>query len=258
MEYVVDSANRKVNGGPKASPLTPGVREATPSSNVVSSPANPSAAQAARASVPQAESTQTMASEHWSTAIKIISTESGVAEKDLKDDVELADIGIDSLLSLVICGRFRDDLDVDITEQELYECSSIANVKRRVCEAVLGKPHNFDLQSGASTTSPSSGTSSELCSSDETDISSKSNTDEEAVDSDSGEENKPIRKREQWISIPPAWSMSLRGSQKRAAKTLFLFPDGCGSATSYLNLPEVSQSTAVVGFNSPFMKYAVP
>jgi naphtho-gamma-pyrone polyketide synthase len=54
--------------------------------------------------------------------------------------------------------------------------------------------------------------------------------------------------------VPTAWSISLQGSPKRAAQILFLFPDGCGAATSYLGLPKIKDSLAVVGFNSPYMK----
>lgn len=34
---------------------------------------------------------------------------------------------------------------------------------------------------------------------------------------------------------------------------MFLFPDGSGSATSYMNLPQVHPSVAIVGINCPYM-----
>jgi len=54
--------------------------------------------------------------------------------------------------------------------------------------------------------------------------------------------------------LEPAWSLVLQGSPRLATEKLFLFPDGCGAATSYLRLPRISPTTAVIAFNSPFMK----
>ena len=54
--------------------------------------------------------------------------------------------------------------------------------------------------------------------------------------------------------LPAATSLLLQGSAKTATKTLFLLPDGSGSATSYSLLPTISPSLAVYGLNSPFIK----
>ncbi|KAL8736780.1 MAG: hypothetical protein Q9166_000146 [cf. Caloplaca sp. 2 TL-2023] len=51
-----------------------------------------------------------------------------------------------------------------------------------------------------------------------------------------------------------ASSVFLQGSPKSASKTLWLVPDGSGSATSYIFVPEISRGMAVWGLNSLFMK----
>jgi naphtho-gamma-pyrone polyketide synthase len=53
---------------------------------------------------------------------------------------------------------------------------------------------------------------------------------------------------------PPATSIVLQGNAKTASKTLFLFPDGSGSATSYAPLPKISPDMVVYGLNCPYMK----
>ncbi|GAB1312815.1 fusarubin cluster-polyketide synthase [Madurella fahalii] len=64
-------------------------------------------------------------------ALQIISEESGVAVQDLTDDTSFADAGVDSLLSLVIVSRFRDELDLDISHESLFlECPTVEDVKR--------------------------------------------------------------------------------------------------------------------------------
>jgi len=55
--------------------------------------------------------------------------------------------------------------------------------------------------------------------------------------------------------MPPASSVLLQGNPKTASRNLFLFPDGSGSATSYVSIPAIdSKNLAVYGLNCPFMK----
>jgi thioesterase domain-containing protein len=57
------------------------------------------------------------------------------------------------------------------------------------------------------------------------------------------------------VHMPPATSVLLQGNPKTATKNLFLFPDGSGSATSYVSIPAIdSKNLAVYGLNCPFMK----
>ncbi|KAL8723506.1 MAG: hypothetical protein Q9225_000239 [Loekoesia sp. 1 TL-2023] len=51
-----------------------------------------------------------------------------------------------------------------------------------------------------------------------------------------------------------ASSVLLQGSSKSASKTFWLVPDGSGSATSYVFIPEISRKMAVWALSSPFMK----
>ncbi|KAL7623783.1 fusarubin cluster-polyketide synthase [Parahypoxylon ruwenzoriense] len=64
-------------------------------------------------------------------ALQIISEESGVSTDDLTDDTNLADSGVDSLLSLVIVSRFRDELEVDIQHESFFlECPTVGDLKQ--------------------------------------------------------------------------------------------------------------------------------
>jgi len=47
-------------------------------------------------------------------ALHIISGESGIASAKLTDDSVFSDIGVDSLLSLMIVCRFHNELEIDI------------------------------------------------------------------------------------------------------------------------------------------------
>jgi acyl carrier protein len=47
----------------------------------------------------------------WVGVLQIIAEESGVEAANLEDDITLVDLGIDSLLIVLICGRVRNEID---------------------------------------------------------------------------------------------------------------------------------------------------
>lgn len=53
---------------------------------------------------------------------------------------------------------------------------------------------------------------------------------------------------------PPATSLILQGNAKTATHSLFLLPDGSGSATSYSRIPKLSSDYLVYGLDCPFMR----
>ncbi|KAI9654519.1 MAG: Type I Iterative PKS [Bathelium mastoideum] len=68
--------------------------------------------------------------------LQILSEESGVAAEDLTDDTNFTDSGVDSLLSLVIVSRLRDELELDIKHESLFlECPTVADLKLWICGA---------------------------------------------------------------------------------------------------------------------------
>ena len=65
-------------------------------------------------------------------ALEIVSEESGVATDDLTDDTNFADTGVDSLLSLVIVSRLRDELGLEIQHESFFDCPTVADLKHLV------------------------------------------------------------------------------------------------------------------------------
>ena len=67
----------------------------------------------------------------FQNALQIISEETGVATDELTDDTNFAESGVDSLLSLVIASRFRDELELDIGHESLFlDCPTVADLKQ--------------------------------------------------------------------------------------------------------------------------------
>lgn len=87
------------------------------------------------------------ASDAYDRILAIISEEVGVPISELQPDVNLADVGVDSLLSLTICARIRQDLDVEIESPDLLDCASVADLKRFGGAEVLQIPSSDSSES---------------------------------------------------------------------------------------------------------------
>lgn len=190
------------------------------------------------------QSTTEIPSDLWEKAFSIILEESGVSAQDLTPETLFADIGVDSLLSLVAVSRMKEELDIDVPEQALFiEYPTVRELQRRITGQTLETPSDSE-----SNDSDMSASGSSIC------------TPNTPLDTPSEKSYWDIRKdsvllpRTNLKAIKPAWSLVLQGSSRTSTERLFLFPDGCGAATSYLKLPVLSPTTMVVAFNSPFMK----
>ena len=62
-------------------------------------------------------------------AIRIIADEVGVDLGELADNIVFADIGVDSLMSLTISGRFREELQLDVESTLFTDCPTVGSLK---------------------------------------------------------------------------------------------------------------------------------
>lgn len=63
-------------------------------------------------------------------AMKIISEETGVPVAEMKKDLVLADVGIDSLLSLTVYGRLREELNLEVSPTLFIDYPTVGDIKR--------------------------------------------------------------------------------------------------------------------------------
>ncbi|KAL4793422.1 conidial yellow pigment biosynthesis polyketide synthase [Aspergillus venezuelensis] len=150
----------------------------------------------------------------------IVADEIGVAADEIKGDENLAEMGMDSLLSLTVLGRIRETLDIELPGEFFIENQTLDQIEN----ALDLKPKN---SAPAPMAMPEPAPIQELS--------------VQAPASANG-------------GHPPATSILLQGNPRTATKTLFLFPDGSGSATSYATIPGVAPDVAVYGLNCPYMK----
>jgi iterative type I PKS product template protein len=161
-----------------------------------------------------------------SIARKLVADEMGVDVSEITDDLDLTDIGMDSLMSLTILGSMREATGRDLSPDFLT-----VNVTIRDIETALGmrpKP-KIEVKTTTKTVAPT--TSPRLA-----------------------EVNKKLAKTIDVSGMPCSKSVLLQGNPKTASKKFFLVPDGSGSATSYISIPNISPDMAVYGLNCPFMK----
>ena len=264
-----------------------------------------------------------------SVALKIVADEIGVPMSELADNVVFADMGVDSLMSLTISGRLREELDMEISSQLFSEYPSVkvfrgffsghesesklmGSLARSTSSSTLESQGSCSTQDGDAPSTPATKADDEdlvniirdtiasemdvpaeeiVGTTDLTTLGMDSlmsltilaklrertgqdlspgffleNPTSDAIEIAINPKSKPtlmptIEKSDQEkpapqniTTSPQATSFLLQGNPKTATKTLFLFPDGSGSATSYALVPKISPNIAVYGLNCPFMK----
>ena len=251
--------------------------------------------------------------------LRILSEEIGLPFSSFTDDLIFADYGVDSLLSLTITGRIREDLGMDIDSAIFDTCATLGEFKLFLGgqDAAVDTASSSSISDSSSISSMTSREGLETPVDDQNDgilskivavmveeigVSADDLTrsdsfeelgmdsllsltvlgrlrEEHGLDLDSeffvtnasfaavkkvfqptdAVKTSPAACRDVPQDIPAqfkAGSTLLQGNPKTARHTLFLFPDGSGSATSYVGLGQVSPDVCVVGLNCPWLKSA--
>ncbi|PNS21399.1 beta-ketoacyl-acyl-carrier-protein synthase II [Sphaceloma murrayae] len=166
-----------------------------------------------------------------SIAREIVATEMGVSVAEITDQADLADMGMDSLMSLAILGELREKTGLDLASTFLMTNPTIEDIENaldmRPKIRTAPKPTTAAASSDRRTSSP------QLDKVNEKLIASR---------------NADITK------YPSATSVLLQGNPKVAKKKIFFLPDGSGSATSYVSIPNLGSEVCAYGLNCPFMK----
>ncbi|KAL6234380.1 hypothetical protein BDW75DRAFT_212575 [Aspergillus navahoensis] len=145
----------------------------------------------------------------------LISEELGVSLEEITDDADLADMGMDSLMSLSVTAGIREQTELTVPEDILIQCTTVAQLEQALR---LAQP------SAEATTRPS--------------VPQSAHT------------PKSISQSPQ----PKALSFLIQGNPRTARETVFFFPDGSGSATSYAPIPAIGEDVCAYALNCPFMK----
>lgn len=166
-----------------------------------------------------------------SPAKQIVAEEMGVSPDEIADQAELSEMGMDSLMSLTVLSALRDHTAVDLPSTFLVTNNTIEDIENALGMRAKPKPAAISKPAGQ-----------------------KSKT-AKAIQPQLDAVNAKLQRETRDVSKgPKATSVLLQGSARSATKKLFLFPDGSGSATSYMNIPNLGPNVALYGMNCPFMK----
>ncbi|KAL3460148.1 hypothetical protein BJX64DRAFT_300929 [Aspergillus heterothallicus] len=148
----------------------------------------------------------------------IIADEVGAPLDEVKDDVDVTDLGVDSLLALTMCDRILEEFHFKIDSTIFITGITV----KGLIEMVVGSSTRVETPLFSLSSHPSQ------CS-----------------------DGLELDKQK---SLPP--SLLLQGDPSTSTKILWLFPDGSGVATSYVTLPDIDHNEVTVyGLNSPFIKH---
>ena len=166
-------------------------------------------------------------------ALTIVADVTGVPEEELTDEVAFADIGIDSLMSLMLTSRLRDELELEMDDDFWARFYTVGDLR----SFLSGPPDSEET-----TSSPPSSVENTAATT--------------PITPDTILTQRPLtfKSPQDPCTVPPASSVVLQGSPKKARTMLFLFPDGAGSATSYSSIPTVAPDVAIIALNSPYYK----
>ena len=191
--------------------------------------------------------------------VEIISEESGIDVNDFNDTTVFTDAGIDSLLSLMISSRISEELDIQAAaDNTLFTtCNTIRDLRHLLAPtenatttmSATQREMNETKIETASVGSSAASLHSLSTHGGEDTPSQQIETSDTSSDDMSFETSTPLSQ------LRRATSVILQGRPWTCPKTLFLFPDGAGTASSYTNLPKIHPDLGVLALNCPFVRH---
>lgn len=158
-----------------------------------------------------------------STIRNIIAEQMDIVVAEITDSTDLPSLGLDSLMSLSILGSLREETGLDWPSDLFITNPTIENIEQYLKKTAK--------------------------SSEKTAKSSERDGQEQPLTPVETAKAPTIDP----ANYPRAKAFLLQGHRTKAKQTLFLFPDGSGSASSYAKIPPIAQDLVVYGFNCPFM-----
>ncbi|KHN94792.1 polyketide synthetase PksP [Metarhizium album ARSEF 1941] len=197
----------------------------------------------------------------------IIAEEVGAAVSDVQDEAKLDELGVDSLLVLTISDRMLEEVHVKVDSAAFIACTTVGEFIQLVSGSSTPSSDSTPPVTPPPTTRELDRGDARLSRGVEAALFSLSiDSDEYSHIEDPNDEDKqtlplgivapaPTLPR-QPTQVPPATSGLLQGSPLTCSRRVWLFPDGSGSATSYLPIPDVDAAkVAVYGLSSPYVRH---
>lgn len=193
----------------------------------------------------------------------IVAEETDLDLSELVDGAAFDNLGVDSLMTLSISARLREELGLDVGSTLFLDCSTVGDLRKLIDESYSTISSTLATTEDESESRESMDSATTYNSEPDIDfMESKDLTTPTTFGQTRSVDNRrPIIPRSltsgpkvNLAAYPSANSVLLQGTVKTAARRLFLLPDGSGSATSYVSIPPLDPSIVVYGLNCPFLK----
>ncbi|KAL0938411.1 polyketide synthase [Colletotrichum truncatum] len=229
------------------------------------------------AAVPPAHQQQDVAN----LLLELIANETGWPVDVLEDSTELADMGVDSLMNIVLVSKIRAEKGIEISATKFRQCFTVADIRNQF--------------GSKTTTSKAAEASHKDCVAEKADVETSPAPLPDQLDDDGWGDDmetpfsndlSPVEilrpdSTETDVSlinfkVPKTMNATLsavnggdgfnldgkyvvedfliQGEEKEGVPYLFLVPDGSGSVTSFFQLPQLSTNLCVYGLHSPWVK----
>ncbi|KAK1751945.1 polyketide synthase for naphthopyrone YWA1 [Echria macrotheca] len=145
----------------ESAPAAPAARPSAPQKTVASpapSPKAPAPVKAAKAAAPAPKKESVLEPLLIVQVMDIIAQETGITIAEMKNDLDFADVGVDSLLSLTICSRLREEHNIDVSSTLFIDYPTVRDLKNFLGAGAETPAADSDDSSKSST--PQSGFSS--------------------------------------------------------------------------------------------------
>ena len=100
----------------------------------VAAPKKAAAAKPVKKTVPKPIKTSKTGPSITSQVLEIIAGEVGIPVTELADAIDFAEMGVDSLMSLSICGRIREELEIEAPASLFVDHPTVGNLKRHLTQ----------------------------------------------------------------------------------------------------------------------------
>ncbi|CAK4034818.1 polyketide synthase [Lecanosticta acicola] len=202
--------------------------------------------------------------------LRAIADETSWPYESLENEARLADLGVDSLMSIVITSKLRSQHGVEMPSAKFRNCETVADVRRNFGKTTGGRTEPIPASRAGGVPAEDVATPDVHLSIDsvttrsdapERATSSRSNPSSDSEPSSSstlgsiGEtrsfalaENDPTLAAEHSVEV-----FLISDSSDHAGPPLFLVPDGSGSITSLLALPQFPSGITIYGLHSPWV-----
>lgn len=186
--------------------------------------------------------------------MSILASECGVAVSEVVDDCALLELGVDSLLSLLISSRLAEELDVEINPNTLLALTDIKAFKDFLHHTSTHAPSQIDSFNGPLRA---------LVDNQEAELSNSHSEIPSQNDKLPNGFNTPLvngvnhhgkGEGHNAEEIPAPTSVVLQGRPSESSRALHFFPDGSGSAFSYASIPAIAPEVVLVAYNCPLIK----